>query len=252
MADFFSTAFAGVDATAVSATTASAANVPAAPALYAGGDLVKAVNTRYQADFAQKQQAYATASDAIQRVQKTISDKQATLADLQTQWNAADAENTHWKEEHKGCFFCGSIEDNQARAQQRCYDLQNQMNTVSAFIAQQQQQIANFLQPQLNLAANALQASYESYRTDVAAAQATEAKASAALGQQNADAQNTANMKDPAYWQQLAANEKTKADQALAAEKEANKKSLTRLGIIAAVVVVALVAVIFVIRRAKA
>jgi hypothetical protein len=224
---------------------AGSANVPQAPTMYTGGNLVNSVNARYQADFTQKQGAVQAASDALQTMEAQITRRQGDISDQQRQKDAATTESQLWFSRHSGCgpfsrYGCGECEDKSAAADKQAAGNQQNIDAINSDVQTMQAQIANYLQPQLTVALGQLNASYSSYNRDVAAAAKQESDAAQKDADVKAQNQNTALQSSPSYVAAQNAAKDAAAAAALKVSDAANKTKLETYGIIAAVVVLVL------------
>jgi hypothetical protein len=228
-----------------SGTTAAVSNVviPAAPTMFTGGNLVNSVNASYQNDWLQLQENYKSASEALQLMRSQISRQQSELSDAQGQWNYYEGIVKMWEGRHKGCgpfseYGCGECEDQADGNAKNREAAQHRMDAANVLIKQYNDQVTQYLQPQVDYASKQLKESYKNYTADVAQAQTQEAKAAAAQAQVAADLKNTEMQSNPAYVAAQTAAKEAAAKLEFEKQKEANKAKLTTYILIAVAVVV--------------
>ena len=237
-----------------------------------GGNLVSQVNSQYLPLFEQKQAAYEQVNSDFIAAQKQVTAFDATIADLQRQYDYWQSEVVVWQARHKGCgpfskYGCKEVDNNVSRNEQ-------QRDGVGATINQNKDnrqavvnRINNEINPRLTLANKDLQDTKNQYNLDVqAAVKAEQAQLTASSNYAAAQVQNQ-NQLNPEYWrvkneqdlknaqlaQQAAAsaaqsaieNAKLNSESEIKKAEMKQKETLTTIGIYAgAAILIAVIVVI--------
>lgn len=202
-------------------------NVPAQPPLYVGKNLVGSVNTRYGVLFAQYQRNFADESGVLRSKQAMVLQKQADRVFTIKERDEALISREYWQKRFDDCSYnCGSKETTLHQQNTRWENARLRLIEIDNEISLLETQITSIFIPRFNAVRDELLKSYSAYEVDAQEAIAMETAASQAHSAQQAAAQNTQNMNNPAYWAQ---QQQQKAEEAAAVLLENKNKSAFEL-----------------------